>query len=112
MAQLPLIHEPKDYLVKIWISISYIIICKSLVFNKNDINSLFLIILVIVVYLLYSLILDFLVIFVKYFSKEINFSLIIALEMINKNYPFSFLMLYSVFNGALTQIIFILLFIF
>ena len=111
LAQLPLIHEPKDYLVKIGITITYIILCKSLIFNKNDINSLFHIKIIIFLYILYSLILDFLVNFVNYFSKDINCSLIIALEMINKKYPFLYLMLYSVFNGALTQIIFILLFV-
>ena len=111
-AQLPLIHEPEDYLVKIGLTLAYIIICKTLIFNKKDINSSFVITITIVGFILFSILLDFLNTFQNYFDYNITFSPIKVLKEIHKKYPFLYLMFYSVLNGALTQIIFILLFIF
>ena len=111
-AQLPLIHEASDYLVKTGLTIFYIVICKAIIFNNNDINSLLIIMVLIFGYIIFSLILDFLITFQKYFDYDIQISFIMMLKEINEKYPFLFLMLYSIFNGAFTQIIFILLFIF
>ena len=110
-AQLPLIHEASDYLVKTGLTIFYIVICKAIIFNNNDINSLLIIMVLIFGYIIFSLILDFLITFQKYFDYDIQISFIMMLKEINEKYPFLFLMLYSIFNGAFTQIIFILLFI-
>ncbi len=111
-AQLPLIHEPEDYLVKVGLTLTYIIICKTLIFNKKDINSSFVITITIIGFILFSILLDFFNTFQNYFDYNITFSPIKVLKEINKKYPFLYLMFYSVLNGALTQIIFILLFIF
>ena len=110
-AQLPLIHEASDYLVKTGLTIFYIVICKAIIFKNNDINSLLIIMVLIFGYIIFSLILDFLITFQKYFDYDIQISFIMMLKEINEKYPFLFLMLYSIFNGAFTQIIFILLFI-
>ena len=112
LAQMPLIHEPKDYLVKIGISITYIVIIKAIVFKGNYNNSSFIIKIIIISFIIFSLILDFYATFQKYFDYEINFKPILELKKIKENYPFLFLMLFSVLNGVFTQIILILLFIF
>ena len=111
-AQLPLIHEPKDYLVKVFLTLSYIFICKSLVFNKKDINSYRVVMMVILIFIMYILVLDFFITFQNSFDYEIDFPGITELEDIKEKYPFLFLMFYSVFNAVFTQFIFILLFIF
>ena len=112
LAQLPLIHEPEDYLIKVGLSITYIIVCKAIIFNKNDINSSFVTTIIIIFFVFFSINLDFLNTFQKYFDYNINFAPIKVLKEINEKYPFLYLMLYSVINGAFTQMIFLLLFIF
>ena len=112
LAQLPLIHETSDYLVKIILLVSYTFICKTIVFYKRDINSHCLIMLAILIYIIYSLIIDFFVTFQNDFDYNINFPGKKELKEIHQNYPFLFLMFYSIFNGIFTQIIFILLFVF
>jgi len=110
LAQLPLIHEPEDYFIKIGLSISYFILCKTLIFNKKDFNSFPMTSIIIFGYISFSLLLDFLVTFQNYFDYDISFPGIEVLEKINIKFPFLFLMYYSVFNATFTQIIFILLF--
>ena len=112
LAQLPLIHEPKDYLVKIGISIFYFIICKNIVFNKNDFNSLFMTNLINFIYIILSLIFDFFITFQNNFDYDIDFPGILVLKNINSEFPFLFLMIYSILNSSFTQIVFILLLIF
>ena len=112
LSQFPLIHEPEDYLVKVGLSLLYIIICKSIIFNKNDINSSCVVSILIFCFVIYSIILDFLSVFQKYFDYDINFAPIKILREINEKYPFLYLMLYSVISSAFTQMIFLLLFFF
>jgi alpha-1,3-glucosyltransferase len=112
LAQLPLIHETSDYLVKIILMVSYTFIIKAIIFNNKDINSHFLLLMGNIIYMMYSLIIDFFITFQNDFDYNIDFPGIKELEDINENYPFLFLMIYSIFNGAFTQIIFIFLFIF
>ena len=112
LAQLPLIHEPKDYLVKIGISIFYFIICKNIVFNKNDFNSLFMTNLINFIYIILSLIFDFFITFQNNFDYDIDFPGILVLKNINSEFPFLFLMFYSILNSSFTQIVFIFLLIF
>jgi len=110
LAQLPLIHEPKDYFVKISLSVSYFIFCKTLIFNKKDFNSLCMTSIIVFGYITFSLMLDFFVTFQNIFDYDISFPGVQVLEIINSKFPFLFLMFYSVFNSTFTQIIFILLF--
>ena len=111
LAQLPLIHEPKDYFVKIGLSLSYFLFCKTLIFNKKDFNSLCMTSTIVFGYISFSLFLDFFVTFQNIFDYDISFPGVEVLEEINSKFPFLFLMFYSVFNATFTQIIFILLFI-
>ena len=108
LAQLPLIHETKDYSVKIGLSISYFIFCKTLIFNKKDFNSYCMTSIIVFGYITFSLILDFFVTFKNIFDYDISFPGVQVLEKINSKFPFLFLMFYSVFNATFTQIIFIL----
>ena len=111
LAQLPLIHEPKDYLYKISLVISYVAFCKIAIFNKKDINSLISFKIIVFGYLFFSIFLDYIITFQKKLSEgKFTFPGNKILMQIHEKYPFLFLMMYSVNSSLFTQTIFILLF--
>ena len=108
-AQMPLVNDPKDYLVKIGLVIFYYFFCIISIFNKGDFNSdwetkfVFSIIFLIVIFL------DFFITFQNSFDFDLNISFLKHLEKLYERYPFIFLMTYSCFISIFVQNIFILL---
>ena len=113
VAQLPLIHEAKDYLVKVGITLFYIFVSKAILFNKNN-NSIIMAFINfrIISYVILSLVLDFLITFQKHFNIDSNLFLMKILNYIKNRYSFLYLLLFSINGAILTQIIFIILLIY
>ena len=88
--QMPLIHTPKDYIIKITLVIAYLTIMNIWTKSKYSI------------YILIIVILDLIITFSPHF--KINYPIITRIQ---NNYPFLPLMIYSVINGIITQIIYI-----
>ena len=108
-AQMPLVNDPKDYLVKIGLVSFYYFFCFIAIFNKGDFNSdcetkfVFCIIFLIVIFF------DFFITFQNSFDFDLNIPFLKHLEELYERYPFIFLMTYSCFNSIFVQNIFILL---
>ena len=109
-AQMPLVNDPKDYLVKIGLVAFYYFFCFIAIFNKGDFNSDCGTKVVITITLILILILDFLITFQNSFDFDLKIPGIKELEKIIDRYPFIFLMSYSALNAIFVQIIFLLLF--
>ena len=109
MAQLPSVNDPKDYLVKIGLTLFYFIYCNIILFNKGDFNSdtetkgLFIFILCI------ELILDFFITFQNYIDFNTEVPGIKILENLIDRYPSSFSLAYSCINSVLVQTLILLL---
>lgn len=107
ITQMPLIHNYKDYLPKISIFATYYCFVTFFFFKKSRLNLL------LVVYVIICLSLDFNTVFQNQFNYDIcNCRLLKLLQKINQRFPFASLMLFSVVNSIMTQIIFVVLFIF
>ena len=109
-AQMPLVNDTKDYLVKLGLILFYYIYCNVVIFNKGDFNSDCSTKCVISIILLFALILDFFITFQNSFDFESDIPGIKILEKIIDRYPFIFLMAYSCLNSVFVQVIFFLLF--
>ena len=109
-SQMPLVNDPKDYLVKLGLVIFYHIFCNVALFNKGDFNSDCGTKAVIYVSFLLILILDFFVTFQNSFDFEADIPGMIDLGRLIDRYPFIFLMAYSCLNSVFVQVIFLLLF--
>ena len=111
LAQIPLIHDYRDYFTKIIIVFCYICFVKIMIFNENSIHKSIIYNLVLFGYIFVSIILDFNTIFKEQFNYNLN-KYLLQLGNINKKFPFISLMLYSVISSIMTQICFIIMLIF
>jgi hypothetical protein len=109
-AQMPLVNDPKDYLVKIGLVLFYYVYCNVMLFNKGDFNSDCGTKVVMAITLILNLILDFFITFQNSFDFDLKIPGMKELEKLCDMYPFIFLMSYSALNGVFVQVIFLLLF--
>ena len=111
IAQIPLIHDYRDYCVKISLVFFYITFVKVMIFNQSKVHKSFLFNLLLFVYVFLSIILDFNTTFKSLFNRDLN-KYLKELCDINEKYPFLSLMLYSVLSSLMTQLCFIIMLIF
>jgi len=110
LAQLPLVNDTKDYLVKIGLTLLYFIFCNVKLFNKGDFNSDISTKLLIIFVLCIGLVLDFFITFQNHADYNVKALGIKYLEKLNDKYPFAFLLTYSCLNSVYVQTILLLLF--
>lgn len=107
ITQMPLIHNFKDYLPKISIFFTYYCFVTFFFFKKSRPNIL------LVIFVIMCLALDFNTVFQNQFNYDLcDCKLLKLLQKINQRFPFASLMLFSVINSIMTQIIFVVLFLF
>ena len=111
ISQIPLIHDYRDYCVKITLVLFYIIFVKVMIFKESKVHKSFFFNLFLFSYVFLSFILDFNTTFKSFYNKNLNEN-IKKLCDINEKYPFLSLMLYSVLSSLMTQLCFIILLIF
>ena len=111
IAQIPLIHDYRDYCVKISLVFFYITFVKVMIFNQSKVHKSILFNLLLFVYVFLSIILDFNTTFKSLFNRDLN-KYLKELCDINEKYPFLSLMLYSVLSSLMTQLCFIIMLIF
>ena len=109
-AQMPLIQDPRDYLVKIGLVSFYFIFCKVAIFNKNDFNTDTATKIVVPIVFFLNLIGDFFVSFEDDFNLNLDIPGMLSLKQIVIIYPFMIIMGYSCLNSVFVQVIFLLLF--
>ena len=109
-AQMPLVNDPKDYLVKVGLVLFYYVYCNVMLFNKGDFNSDCGTKVVITITLILILILDFFITFQNSFDFDLKIPGMKELEKLCDRFPFIFLMSFSTLNSVFVQVIFLLLF--
>ena len=109
-AQMPLIHDPRDYLVKIGLVTFYFIFCNVAIFNKDDFNNDTSTKINVIILFILNLIVDFFVSFQDYFDLDLKLPGMQSLKQIVIIYPFMFLMGFSCLNSVFVQVLFLLLF--
>ena len=109
-AQMPLIHDPRDYLVKIGLVTFYFIFCNVAIFNKDDFNNDTSTKINVIILFILNLIVDFFVSFQDYFDLDLKLPGMQSLKQIVIIYPFMFLMGFSCLNSLFVQVLFLLLF--
>ena len=109
-AQMPLIHDPRDYLVKIGLVTFYFIFCNVAIFNKDDFNNDTATKINVIILFILNLIVDFFVSFQDYFDLDLKLPGMQSLKQIVIIYPFMFLMGFSCLNSLFVQVLFLLLF--
>ena len=109
-AQMPLVNDPKDYLVKIGLCWFYYAFLYIGIFNNNDFNSELGTKCVIFVIYIFISCLDFIITFQRTFDFDLNIPGMSDLEKLCVKYPFIFLMGFSCLNSVFVQVVFLLLF--
>ena len=109
-AQLPLVNDPKDYLVKLGLALFYYIFCRVAIFNKGDMNSDLGTRIIVAVIFALILIFDFCVTFQNSFDLDLNIIGMKQLEKFLDKYPFIFPMSFSCLNSVFVQVVFLLIF--
>ena len=109
-AQMPLVNDPKDYLVKIGLCWFYYAFLYIGIFNNNDFNSELGTKCVIFIIYIFISCLDFLITFQRTFDFDLNIPGMSDLEKLCVKYPFIFLMGFSCLNSVFVQVVFLLLF--
>ena len=107
---MPLIHDPRDYLVKIGLVTFYFIFCNVAIFNKDDFNNDTSTKINVIILFILNLIVDFFVSFQDYFDLDLKLPGMQSLKQIVIIYPFMFLMGFSCLNSVFVQVLFLLLF--
>ena len=108
--QMPLIHEPRSYVIKVAIVIFYYIFCNVAIFNKDDFNTDIVTRINVNIIFVMNLIADFFILFQDYFDFNLKIPGMESMKQIAIIYPFMLLMGFSCLNSMFVQVIFLLLF--